>query len=161
MNYKQLLKFYFYADGLNGALDKLAVHYAVSSADCAKGWDYYADKICALTEAKAELAELWAFLDGALSSVTEEDRRALKAYSVSAGRAGRAFARIAAGGGNGGKQREVTAESADLAETAGKTGGKELHRSLMKFSRRVSGKIGRFSEPVKVLKEYYCFLNTR
>ena len=135
MNYKHLLAFYFYADGLNGALDSACVRLAVSSADHSKGCEYYAEKICALIEAKGALNELWLFLDGALSSMKERDRTALKAYADSRGKRERLAAMTAAG-----------------------CDEKAVHRSLMKFSRRVSGRLRRYAEQVKVLREYYCLL---
>ena len=134
MNYKQLLKFYFCADGLNGMLDALLMRFALSSADAIKGCEHYAQKMCRIIGDKAALSELWSFLDKALSSVTEEDRRVLKAYSLS---------RRRAKGGRGG----VTAEE-----------GKALHRSLVKFSRRVSGRLKCFAEQVNVLRQYYCLV---
>lgn len=133
MNYRQLLKFYFRADRLNDALDALALRYAERSADFVASWEYYADNICRITEAKAALGRLWAFLDWAMSTMKDDDRATLEKYS-----------------------RERARRPRTLSCDEG--GGKALHRSLMKFSRRVSGKMERFSEQVKVLGEYFCLL---
>ncbi len=150
VNYKQLLKFYFYAEGLNAALDELSLRYAVSSACDRYGWERYADRICALTEAKTDLGELWAFLDGAMSTVTEEDRRALAAYCGGAGQSARGFGLFPRNEEEGGGEFKAEGD-----------GGKAVHRSLMKFSRRVGGKIGRFGRQLEVLREYYCLLGAR
>ena len=137
MNYKHLLAFYFYADGLNGALDNVCVRLAKASADHFKGCEYYAQKICAVIEAKGALNELWLFLDGALSSMKEADRTALKAYADSRGKRA--------------QLNNLQTEEDDK---------KAIHRSLMKFSRRVSGRLERYAEQVNVLREYYCLLRT-
>ena len=137
MNYKSILKFYFNADGLNGAMDSLLIRYATASADSVKGWEFHAERVCKLIEAKQALSELWRFLDGVLSSVTEDDRRVLKEYS--------------------GARRKAVGEGRRAGEE-NREGEKALHRSLMKFSRRVSGRLERFAEQVKVLREYYCLI---
>lgn len=132
MDYKHLLKFYFYADGLNGALDDACVRFAKASADCFKGCEYYAHKICAVIEAKQELNELWLFLDSALSTMTDGDKIALKGYAESKGKRG--------------------------GEVIGVEAAKAEHRALMKFSRRVSGRLERHKKQVNVLREYYCLV---
>lgn len=134
MRYKHLLKFYFFADGLNAVLDALAVRIAVSSADCFKGCAYYAEKIARVIEAKDKLGELWRFLDGVLCSMKEGDRAALFAYATSRSKRG--------------------ALKSDGEEKA-------LHRALMAFSRRVSGRLVKYSEQVNVLSKYYCLINCR
>ena len=133
MNYKHLLKFYFCAEAMNGALDALLIRFATASAESDKGCEYFADKMCRVIEAKAALGQLWAFLDSVLSSVTEEDRKVLKAYTES-------------------RRKERGADGKNSAE------GRALHRSLMKFSRRVNGRLDRFAEQVNVLRDYYCFV---
>lgn len=133
MNYKHLLAFYFYADGLNGALDNACVRLAKASADHFKGCEYYAEKICDVIGAKGALNELWLFLDNALSSMKESDLVALKAYADSRGK--------------------------KLAQAV-ESDRKAIHRSLMKFSRRVSGRLVRYAKQVNVLREYYCLLRT-
>lgn len=140
MNYKQLLNFYFNAEALNGAMDGLAMRFATSSADGVKGCGYYAEKICRVIEAKVAMGELWNFLDGVLSSVTQEDRRVLSLYSQRRGRVSR------------GEHAAGAISNEDE---------KALHRVLMKFSRRVSGRLHRFAEQVNVLKNYYCLINVR
>ncbi len=177
MNYKQLLKFYFCADSLNAALDDVALRYALKSADCFKDCEYYAARICDVIGAKQSLAQLYAFLDGALSSVTAEDRRALLAYCLSDRRRGARAALTAGGGvdvnracaqkGQAGGTEEgerATSGKGEAGERAagggyyGGEGGKALHRALMKFSRRVSGRLKRFAPQIKLLGEYYWLL---
>jgi len=130
VNYKHLLKFYFCADGLNDALDAVIVRLANSSADGFKGCEYYAERISKVIEAKSGLNELWLFLDGAIKTMNDGDVAALLSYSARRER-----------GGAGDK----TAEKAE-------------HRALMKLSRRLSGRLERFAEQVKVLREYYCLV---
>ena len=134
MNYKHLLKFYFFADGLNGAMDSLTFRLAKASADCFNGCEYYAEKICRVIEAKNALNALWLFLDNAMGTMTESDRLALKAYSQSRGKRG--------------------------GETLEKEEAKAEHRALMKFSRRMSGRLEKYAEQVKVLREYYCLIGS-
>lgn len=134
MNYKHLLKFYFFADGLNGAMDSLTFRLAKASADCFNGCEYYAEKILLVIEAKNALNALWLFLDNAVSTMTEGDRAALKRYCESRGRKG--------------------------VEALGKDAAKAEHRALMKFSRRMNGRLERYAEQVKVLREYYCLIGS-
>lgn len=131
MRYKHLLKFYFCADGLNAVLDALTVRIALSSADCFKDCGYYAEKIGGIIEAKSRLGELWRFLDGVLNSMKEGDREALFAYVTSRSKRG-----------------------AYMSDGEAKA----LHRALMKFSRRVSGRLVKYSEQVNVLSKYYSLI---
>lgn len=139
MKYKRLLKFYFNVDGINGALDSLLLRYATASADCYNGCEYYADRMCRVIQVKSDLGELWAFLDNALSSVTEQDRRTLESYSEKRR-----------------KERKGTILSEGTEEESVEK--RALHRSLMKFSRRVSGRIKSFERQISVLQEYYCLV---
>ena len=132
LRYRHLLKFYFFADGLNEVLDALAVRIALSSADCFKGCAYYAEKIGKVIEAKSRLGELWRFLDGVLKSMKEGDRTVLFAYASS---------------------RSKRGEHMSDGEA------KALHRALMKLSRRVSGRLEKYSEQVNVLSKYYCLIS--
>lgn len=119
-------------------MDAIILRYATSSADCFNGCEYYAEKMCRVIQAKADLGELWAFLDRVLSSVTEEDRRVLKIYSES--RRKEKSAAVSGGG-----QEESAAKRA-------------LHRSLMKFSRRLRGRLASFARQIGVLREYFCLV---
>lgn len=130
MSYRQILKFYFFADELNAVLDEVILRFAKSSADCFKGCAYYAEKIGEVIAAKSELGELWAFLDLAIGSMTEGDKCALYAYAIGCTRTG------------------------GLSEE----GARAEHRAIMKLSRRVKDKLGRYARQVNVLREYYCFV---
>ena len=134
VNYNHILKFYFFADGLNSAMDALAVRLALSSAACVKDCGYYAERICGVIEAKCALNGLWLFLDRAIGTMTDGDKTALKAYCES----------------RGNKCGGTTAEAQAKAE----------HRALMKFSRRMSGRLERYAEQVNVLREYYSLIGT-
>ena len=131
MRYKHLLKFYFFADGLNEVLDALTVRIAISSADCFKSCESYAEQIGAVIEAKCKLGELWQFLDGAVGSMKEGDKNVLFAYAASR------------------SERGAYASDSEA---------KALHRALMKLSRRVSGRLEKYAEQVNVLSKYYCLI---
>ena len=115
-------------------MDGLTFRLAKASADCFNGCEYYAEKICRVIEAKNELNALWLFLDNALSTMTESDRSALKRYC--------------------GRRGKLSGETLE-GEAA-----KAEHRALMKFSRRMSGRLERYAEQVKVLREYYCLIGS-
>lgn len=138
MSYKQLLKFYFFADGLNSVMDGLCLRFALSSANCFKECEYYAEKISGVIEAKRELNGLWLFLDGALCTMTERDRQALKGYASSAGKRESGFEGV------GGVGRDRCA--------------KEVHSAMMKFFRRIKGRLQKYAKQVNVLREYYSLI---
>lgn len=126
---KRLLRFYFNADRLEGALDNLIVTYACRSADCTKGGEYWAEKIIALIQTKKTLSALWVYLDGVLSAFKREESETLEYYALL--RCG--IKRL-----DGAKQREIK-------------------RLLIKFTRRLRS-LDRFAEGVKLVGEYYCII---
>lgn len=132
MNSKQLLKFYFYADGLNGALDNLIMKNACNTSDYRRGGEYYADRICELIGAKQRLCELWGYLDGVIGEFSESEREVLRFYGVMRGGTGR------------------------LSEGS----RREIKRVTVKFMRHARA-IGRYAEGVKLVKKYYCLINLR
>ena len=66
MKSKRILKFYFSADKLNGALNALIMAHAC--------------KFSGGGEAKRELSELWNYLDGVIGKLSESERRTLEFY---------------------------------------------------------------------------------
>ena len=79
MKPKKILRFYFGADSLERAFDNLITQ---------KAFDFGADtletaeRLCNVIGEKMRLERLWAYLDGVLSSFSEEDRSALFRYSL-------------------------------------------------------------------------------
>ena len=82
MKTKQLLRFYFYADGAERAIDNLITYIACSGCAAERA----AERIIYLRDCKDRLSELWAYLDGVISRFGAE-RSFLLGY-VSGERAG-------------------------------------------------------------------------
>lgn len=82
MKIKLLLRFYFSAEKLNGALDNVILLLAEKSAsECGRG-EYYAEKICAVIYEKARLAELYRYLEKIMSKFNLNDFNVLKFYAL-------------------------------------------------------------------------------
>lgn len=129
MKSKRILKFYFFADGLNVALDNYIMKLAVSSGDHVRGGEYFAQRICALIEEKSVLGKLWQYLDGVLGGFSEREKRVLRFY--------------------GATRRGIT--SFNAAER------REIKRVTVKFSRHAAG-LARFAKGLELLGKYYCLL---
>lgn len=128
-NCKRLLRFYFNAEELERALGNLIITHACRSADCAKGGEYYAQKILAVIGAKEQLSELWRYLNGAISELKDEEVQTLKDY---------ALLRCGIRKLNEAKQREIK-------------------RAVIKFSRHARS-LERYAEGVRLVGEYYCLM---
>lgn len=128
MKSKQLLKFYFYADGLNRALDNLILKYACNT-DYSLGGEYFADKICGVIGAKQRLSELWGYLDKVMGEFSDSEREVLRFYGAMRG------------------------GTARLSEDS----RREIKRVTVKFTRHARY-IGRFGEGVRLVKKYYCLI---
>lgn len=129
MKSKRILKFYFFADGLNGALDNYIMKLAVSSGDPVRGGEYFARKICSIIEEKSALGELWQYLDGVLGAFSKSEKRILRFY--------------------GATRRGIS--SFTQAER------REIKRVTVKFSRHAAG-LARFAQGLELLGKYYCLL---
>ncbi len=129
MKSKRILKFYFGAEGLNSTLDKLILKVACSSCRVQSDGEREVSRVLALVGAKEELSKLWGYLDGVISEMSEEDKKALEEYSSM--RCGEGMS--------------------DAAHRRG------IKKSLMKFARhaRIAE---RFSEGMRLVNEYYCLL---
>ncbi len=79
MKTKQLLKFYFYAEGAERAINNLITYIACSPFGDG-GTELAACKIIYLTGCKDRLSELWTFLDGVISRFGDE-REILLGYA--------------------------------------------------------------------------------
>lgn len=126
---KRLLRFYFKADELDGALNNLILTYAYRSADCVKGGEFYAERILAITESKKRLAELWEYLDGIISALKSGEVETLKCYAL----------------------MRCGIRRLDEAER------RAIKRVVIKFSRHARV-LARFDEGVRLVGEYYCLL---
>lgn len=79
MKVKKLLRFYFSADSLERAFEKLILNRACNPyKDGLKN----AEKIIALIEEKKELERLWAYLHRIMESFSEEERERLYKYAL-------------------------------------------------------------------------------
>lgn len=125
---KRILRFYFFADGLNRALDNLIYKHATASDGYHDG-AYYADKICGLICAKRELSELWQYLDGVMETFTKGERAVLRFYGST--RCG---------------IKKLSEENR-----------REIKRVTVKFTRRAKLP-ERFNGALKLVADYYCLL---
>ncbi len=132
MKSKRILKFYFFAESLNFALDNLIEKFAVSSSDFTRGGDYYAEKICGIVEEKGKLSELWNFLDTVMRGFTVSERKVLRFY--------------------GATRRGISSFTEDER--------REIKRVTVKFGRHAKG-LERFKEGVGLVGKYYCLLRTK
>lgn len=79
MNGKRVLRFYFSAECLNGALDNLILKEALrSESDLGEAC---AQRILKLIEAKCGLSLLWGYLNGVMQGFSAEDVAVLKGYA--------------------------------------------------------------------------------
>ncbi len=129
MKSKRILKFYFFADRLNGALDNYISKCAANSADYTRGGEYYAKKICALIEEKNILGALWRYLDGVMGAFSKRERCVLCFY---------------------GATRRGISSFNDYER-------REIKRVTVKFGRHARG-IERFAEGLALVGKYYCLL---
>lgn len=89
---KGILRFYFAADCLERALSNAILRKA---CDRAGGALDAAERICEAVGDKICLERLWAYLDGVLSTMTEEEMGALASYAAGADFERRAVCRAA------------------------------------------------------------------
>lgn len=128
MKIKRLLKFYYFADSLNSALDGAVYRLAVACGrDLYNGCEYYAEKMAELVEVKGKFGGLWARLDCVLGAMTEADNRALKRYAAMR---------------EGGTEEER----------------KQIHRAVVKFSRRASNLLSKVDSEYRLVCAYYSLI---
>lgn len=78
MKIKLLLRFYFFADGAEIAIDNRILKLACSP--CADAFEA-AESICGLISEKSELSRLWRYLDGVIGSMPADDVERLEFYA--------------------------------------------------------------------------------
>lgn len=128
---KRILKFYFRAEQMNDALDCYILRRALSSFDTHDGGLKAVDKITNLIDKKILLAKLWAFLDGVINKLDESDVAVLEKYALM--RCG--------------------------IYRLGESERRQIRRVVVKFTRRIDGKISRFEKGVEIIDAYFCLLN--
>lgn len=85
MSSKKLLRFYFRAQRINGALDNLIMRAACCSSDPSRSCERSAEKIIGLIDSKIKLGGLWSYLDGVMASFDASDKGILLGYALSRG----------------------------------------------------------------------------
>lgn len=129
MKAKAVLRFYFSAEKLEGAIDNLILKTALSSEESFNG-EKCAEKIISLICAKQKLANLYGFLDGVLCGFDKEEIAVLRSYSLM--RCGIS---------------KLTDERIKL-----------IRKLTVRFSRRAKNGIARHADGLKLIAHYYCLL---
>lgn len=116
---------------MNDALDCYILRRALSSFDGQDGGLKAVDKITNLIDKKILLAKLWAFLDGTIKKFGDGDVAVLEKYALM----------------RCGIYRLCESER------------RQIRRVVIKFTRRIAGKISRFEQAVEIIDAYFCLLN--
>lgn len=129
MKVKKLLRFFCSAEELNGLLDGLIVHVALQSgADVFSHGERYAERLICLAEEKRALSDLWARLNAVMEGLTEADRITLTEYT----------------------RARVTPKDEKEA--------REVHRAVVKFSRRAHGILCGGGDGLRLVNKYYALM---
>lgn len=129
MKPKRILKFYFSAEKLNGALDNIITKYALSSADCSVSAESCAEKICSVIGVKRAFAELYNYLNGIIEKLEKGEVKTLEYYAA--------------------LRKGVLKLPEDVQ--------REIKRVLTKFSRRCKA-LPRFGEGIKLIDAYFALM---
>ena len=122
------MRFYFFADELERALDRLALAAACRSGGSGRTGDYWAERIAVITDKKDKLNALWVYLNSVVSAFGREEKEFLKKYAAY----------------RGGGRRDALEDSL-------------LKRVAVKFKRRAV-RIENFKEELRTLKDCYCLI---
>lgn len=126
MKSKRLIRFYFSADKLERALDNLIITNAfktgIDAEECA-------GNIIEIIEVKKRLGELWQYLDGIISGLSERERGVLEFYG----------------------RTRIPLSALDIPRR------RAVRRVVMKFCRRARF-TERFGEGVRLVGTYYALL---
>lgn len=126
---KRLIRFYFAADKLNGALDNLIIKNALNTRDYIRGGEFYAERIIDIIGIKCELSRLWEYLDKVMAGLAEGERMVLEFY--------------------GGTRTGIKNLPDDWR--------REIKRTVVKFTRHARF-IARYGEGVRLVKKFYALL---
>lgn len=129
MKSKRVLRFYFNAAALNGAMDNLIMRYACVAAGAEGRGEYYAEKMLALIAAKDELAEFWRYLDGVTGDIPLKDVEILRFYA--------------------GLRTGISRLDEEKR--------KDVKRALIKFTRRAR-RAERYAAAEELINRFYCLL---
>ncbi len=130
MKIKRILRFYFFCESLDRALDNLIMKKALVTGADSDGVKA-AECICKVIYDKSRLSDLWRYMDGIMTSLSDDDLAALKGYAAARG----------------------SVKSFDDKTR------KEWRRAAVKFRRRAR-RLDRFSESLKLVGKYYCLLSS-
>lgn len=128
---KRLLKFYFRADAIDDALDNVIYKQAISSADYFSDGVKVANKIAKIIEYKILLGDLWAYLDGAVKTFETSDVSVLEKYA------------------------NMRCGIYRLCENE----RKRVRRVVVRFTRRITLRLSRHADAVRLVDTYYCLMN--
>ena len=129
MKVKRVLRFYFSAESLERAFDKLILSNACSSALVRGGYSC-AEEICNLVGEKQELSKLWGYLDGVMGGLSETERLSLENYAG---------------------MRCGIKKLCEMKQ-------KEIKRAAMKFTRRAR-RLESFDKALNLVGKYYCLIH--
>lgn len=129
MKSKRILRFYFNADILEKAFNRLILNSAYKSAEGIGGGVYYVERILALIAAKDNLSELWKYLDNIISGLCDNDREVLRAYA----------------------NMRTGIKHLPAAEQ------KAVKKAVIKLARHARN-VERFSEGIRLVNDYYCLM---
>ena len=79
MRLKRILRFYFSADSLNFAMDRLIKRLAIRSQESLGS--ACAERMCDVIGEKSKLSKLWGYIDTVLDTLSGGERRVLQDYS--------------------------------------------------------------------------------
>ncbi len=129
MKSKRLLRFYFGADALDGAMQNLILGCALGAGEGIQNTLGCAEKMADIIAAKEELGRLWRYLDGVVAGLDVRTRTALYDYAMA--RCG------------------VSSLPPDKR--------REYKRAVVKFTRHARN-AARFCEGLRMVDEYYCLI---
>ena len=128
MKVKRILRFYYYCDSLEKALDNLILKKALAAGEYSTG-QKSAEFILSVIEEKKKLSDLWLYIDGIMHKLDGADRVSLKCYAAARG----------------------------SVESFNEVVRKEWRRAAVKFRRRAR-RIEEYAEGLKLVGKYYCLL---
>jgi hypothetical protein len=129
LNSKRILHFYFNADGVERALNNLIEVNALRSQYFADG-EICAEVLIQLIAEKNELSLLWVFVNEIITALPTHDRQLLERYA----------------------HMRCGISRLDDKER------KDIRRALVKFVRRVRGKLDRYARTLAIIDKYYCLI---
>ena len=128
MKVKRILRFYYYCESLERALDNIILKKALATESYSDG-EKSAEFILSLIDEKKKLCSLWGYIDGVMKRLDGADRGSLKSYASVRG----------------------------SVKTFCEEQRREWKRAAVKFRRRAR-RIESFADAIKLVGKYYCLL---